>query len=414
MICNESKPYIFISYSHRDSEQVVDIINHLVREGYNVWFDEGIDPGTEWDENIAKHIKGSSYFLAFVSEKYINSKNCKDELNYSRSLDKKQLLVYLEDATLPDGMMMRMNRIQSIHWDRYSADRIDEAYAKLYSASGLEITKISDHAPDNWKEYIVPEHRKNSEKANSNQNVEGSTEENNTKEADTKEVNKESIENSSEINNLNNKKDTKKKDGAEKKNKVPALIGIGVACVLLIAGCIFAGINIKKTNEQKKIDQLVIDGLDYLHGTNGKEYNPATALDYFVQADEQGSEEGTFLAGYTVGYEMRGTFDIDEDEAFKYIEKIEETNGYACILKGNMYIKGCMIKSDTDKAQEYWEKGLDIIGADTTTNLEELVYVAEAYEVMGSMYKREEFDNFDYEIAKEYFTKSAEYGSQKE
>ncbi|MCR4947282.1 MAG: BspA family leucine-rich repeat surface protein [Lachnospiraceae bacterium] len=152
---NEQKPYIFISYAHKDSRIVFDIINNLIAAGYNVWWDDGIDPGTEWDENIAFHVKGCGYFVAFISENYIASKNCKDELNYSRDLDKNQLLVYLEDVKLPDGMAMRMNRIQSIYWEKYTDKQ--EAFIKLCSAKGIEVTKLSNESPTDWKPLKVSE-----------------------------------------------------------------------------------------------------------------------------------------------------------------------------------------------------------------------------------------------------------------
>lgn len=151
LYCNEKKPYVFVSYSHKDMEQVTGIINRMVQNGYNVWFDEGIDPGTEWDETIAQHINGCSYFIAFISKNYIDSKNCKDELNYSRDLDKPQFLAYLEDVDLPSGMAMRMNRLQSVFLHKY--DDEEEAQQKIFSAAGLEITKISDSAPKGWKPY---------------------------------------------------------------------------------------------------------------------------------------------------------------------------------------------------------------------------------------------------------------------
>ncbi|MBQ8260998.1 MAG: TIR domain-containing protein [Lachnospiraceae bacterium] len=139
--CDETKPYIFISYSHRDSDKVIKIVERLQSEGYNVWYDEGIDPGTEWDENIAKHVSACSYFIAFISNGYIGSKNCKDELNYSRELDKEQLLVYLEEVNLSGGMAMRMNRIQAIFWYKYDNDNTEDAYQKLFSARGIDKTK---------------------------------------------------------------------------------------------------------------------------------------------------------------------------------------------------------------------------------------------------------------------------------
>ncbi|MDO4189293.1 MAG: toll/interleukin-1 receptor domain-containing protein, partial [Lachnospiraceae bacterium] len=65
------KPYIFISYSHRDSKIVWPIIEQLNKDGYRVWYDDGIDPGTEWDQFIADKVCNSGCFLAFMSEAYL-------------------------------------------------------------------------------------------------------------------------------------------------------------------------------------------------------------------------------------------------------------------------------------------------------------------------------------------------------
>ena len=129
------KDYIFISYAHRDSDLVWPIVARLLQDGYRVWYDEGIDPGTEWDENIASHVENCGYFIAFLSPAYLASENCKDELNYARDLDKPRLLVYLEDVKLPGGMAMRLNRLQAVFWGRYG-DK-EAFYAKLYASQGL-------------------------------------------------------------------------------------------------------------------------------------------------------------------------------------------------------------------------------------------------------------------------------------
>ena len=127
--------YIFISYAHKDSESVMPVIEKMAKDGYRVWFDEGIDPGTEWDDNIASHIVGCGYFIAFVSTGYINSSNCKDELNYARDLEKDRLIIYIEDVQLPPGMAMRMNRIQSVFKNKYLDE--NEFYNTVYSAKNL-------------------------------------------------------------------------------------------------------------------------------------------------------------------------------------------------------------------------------------------------------------------------------------
>lgn len=132
-------PYIFISYSHKDSDVVFDIIRQLQMNQYRIWYDEGIDPGTEWDENIAEHVENCGYFIALLSKAYLESSNCKDELNYARELEKPRLLVYLEDVQLPGGMRMRLSRLQAIHKYKYSS--IDQFTAKLVETNGLEVCR---------------------------------------------------------------------------------------------------------------------------------------------------------------------------------------------------------------------------------------------------------------------------------
>ena len=124
-----SDKYIFISYAHKDKESIYSIIERMISDNYRVWYDEGIDPGTEWDENIAEHVEKSDLFIAFISNNYLDSDNCKDELNYARDLKKSRLLVYIEpDVVLPKGMAMRLNRIQSIH--KYTYTDEEQFYKK--------------------------------------------------------------------------------------------------------------------------------------------------------------------------------------------------------------------------------------------------------------------------------------------
>lgn len=127
--------YIFVSYAHKDGKKAERVIATLQDAGYRVWYDEGIDPGTEWDDNIATHIEKCDYFIALISDAYIKSSNCKDELNFARDLEKKRLLVYLEDVELPAGMRMRLSRLQAIHMYRY--DIYEEFLDKLFSADGI-------------------------------------------------------------------------------------------------------------------------------------------------------------------------------------------------------------------------------------------------------------------------------------
>lgn len=63
-----SAPYIFISYAHKDSENVLRVLDVLRKRGYRIWYDDGIEPGSEWPEYIASHLDQASAVIAFISD----------------------------------------------------------------------------------------------------------------------------------------------------------------------------------------------------------------------------------------------------------------------------------------------------------------------------------------------------------
>lgn len=138
--------YLFVSYAHRNREEVLPVIARMQRDGYRVWYDEGIDPGTEWDENIAVHVEKCTVFLAFLSAEYLASDNCRDELNYARDLKKARLLIYLQNVELPSGMAMRLNRLQAIH--KYTYTEEEDFFEKLYSAPELDECRAASEQED--------------------------------------------------------------------------------------------------------------------------------------------------------------------------------------------------------------------------------------------------------------------------
>ena len=51
------RPFLFISYAHASSEQVVETIRILHEGGVRLWYDEGIPAGSDWPANIAQHME---------------------------------------------------------------------------------------------------------------------------------------------------------------------------------------------------------------------------------------------------------------------------------------------------------------------------------------------------------------------
>ena len=133
------KPYIFVSYAHKDSKKVFQIIEQLQKRGYRIWYDEGIEPGTEWPENIAQHLIKSDTFIAFVTENSMNSANCRREINFALSKEKPFLTIILEKTEIPAGMELQISAQQSIL--KYNFSDENRFYDKIESCSFLEDCK---------------------------------------------------------------------------------------------------------------------------------------------------------------------------------------------------------------------------------------------------------------------------------
>ena len=106
--------YIFISYAHKDSDMVLPMISHMQEQGFRVWFDSGVEAGTEWPEYIAEHLENAAVVLVLMSNAATASRNCRDEINFALDMGKDMLVVHLEEAKLTAGMRLRLSAIQAM------------------------------------------------------------------------------------------------------------------------------------------------------------------------------------------------------------------------------------------------------------------------------------------------------------
>ena len=141
-----NQPYIFVSYSHRDTQFVHRVITHLQNAGCRVWFDGGIEAGSEWPEYIASHLRGSACVLTFISDTFVESQNCRRELVFAQELKKPLLNVYIEDVELTDGMRMQLGLSQAIFRSNYGDD--ESFFAALDRAKVLQDCKVGAPAAE--------------------------------------------------------------------------------------------------------------------------------------------------------------------------------------------------------------------------------------------------------------------------
>ena len=139
-------PYLFVSYAHKDDAAVLEIISTLQSRGFRVWYDEGIEAGSEWPESIASHLERAQLVLAFLSPAYLRSDNCRKEMHYALTKKKPVINVFLEQTELSPGMEMQIGNLFALM--KYTYPSEEYFYDKLFSAELLDASKFAGDPPE--------------------------------------------------------------------------------------------------------------------------------------------------------------------------------------------------------------------------------------------------------------------------
>ena len=136
-----AEPYVFISYSHADSERVLAIVAAMEKRGYRVWYDAGINAGQQWTETLANKIADCEVFLLFASVSYMASfapdsmrPFCRLEFLHAQKTHRQMIPVRLDETAFPNELNFLIGNPQQI---RPAADETAEAFAARLDAEPL-------------------------------------------------------------------------------------------------------------------------------------------------------------------------------------------------------------------------------------------------------------------------------------
>ena len=132
-----SDQYVFLSYSHFD----IDVISSLVEKisgKVRIIYDTNIGAAREYNNEIAEMIGNARIVIAFISQHYMESSYCIDEILYARGMEIPILLTYLEPTELAPGMKLRLGRFQWLNF--YEEGLLD----KLMSIAEVQDCLYSD------------------------------------------------------------------------------------------------------------------------------------------------------------------------------------------------------------------------------------------------------------------------------
>ena len=116
-------PYIFVSYAHKNSAMAQKIIDGLNRAGYRIWYDAGIEAGSEWPDYLAEKLEKATCVLVLISHESIASNNCRQEIEMAVSDNKQMLTAFLDDSKLQGGLRLRLSLVQAIFRSNFATDQ---------------------------------------------------------------------------------------------------------------------------------------------------------------------------------------------------------------------------------------------------------------------------------------------------
>lgn len=137
MALNEDKilsnKFVFVSYSHKDAEAVIEDVKSLLSKGVRIWFDENMRIGENWEEvaeRILRH-KNCVGVIFYNSANSFSSKAVQKEQSLTRELEHQYWSVHLDSKIAADMAMDAVQLLMSTYGP--TSDRATEYLTKIAS-----------------------------------------------------------------------------------------------------------------------------------------------------------------------------------------------------------------------------------------------------------------------------------------
>lgn len=136
------EPYLFVSYSHRDTEKVYPILNELHKKKYRIWFDESCENGNDFRDELRHRIEGAEAVVLFVSAASMSSPFCGMEIIVARENGKRLYPIYLDDASVPPAFEILLANTH--HGTTENMDKLIRSLIRDLPATAMDRLTTSD------------------------------------------------------------------------------------------------------------------------------------------------------------------------------------------------------------------------------------------------------------------------------
>jgi hypothetical protein len=114
--------YVFVCYAHDERDSVLAEVAWLRGRGFEVWYDEAIEAGARWSEDLARAVEGCAAFLYFLSPRSVASRYCLDEVHYALECGRPIVPVELAPVTLTPGLRLGIGGMHRLAMHRMRPD----------------------------------------------------------------------------------------------------------------------------------------------------------------------------------------------------------------------------------------------------------------------------------------------------
>lgn len=126
---------IFLSYSSSSKSAVKELVGDLQDLGHRVWFDQELNGGQDWWDQICTSIEKCKFFILAVDPKSLNSEACEKEWVYAQKLGKPVLAVQITKTPSIPASLRPAAMVDYVVQDHSSGIRLASVIAKMPSAN---------------------------------------------------------------------------------------------------------------------------------------------------------------------------------------------------------------------------------------------------------------------------------------
>lgn len=140
-----SDPYLFLILDPEDAERLAPLIDYLDNSKLRIWYDAGSQDNTDRLDNTENHLEDCRAAIAFVTEAFSLSHDCKSAVISAMKCRRKVLPVLIGNPPLPKGLRMQLGRLNFLSRSDFDSD--EELMAKLCKAPECQACR-TDIAPE--------------------------------------------------------------------------------------------------------------------------------------------------------------------------------------------------------------------------------------------------------------------------